>query len=72
MCHLKRNPDYYTLTPSRTKRRTNGNTEFLQPYSVVAADALLEIGTAVISAVLSADEHLSQTDFSCVPKFYYH
>jgi hypothetical protein len=27
---------------------TNGNIEFLQPYPVVAADALLEIGTAVI------------------------
>jgi hypothetical protein len=24
---------------------TNGNIEFLQPYPVVAADALLEIGT---------------------------
>jgi hypothetical protein len=30
----------------------------LQPYPVVAADALLEIGTAVISAVLSFDEPL--------------
>jgi hypothetical protein len=27
---------------------TNGSIEFLQPYPVVAADALLEIGTAVI------------------------
>jgi hypothetical protein len=27
---------------------TNGNIEFLQPYPVVAADALFEIGTAVI------------------------
>jgi hypothetical protein len=32
--------------------KTNGNIEFLQPYPVVAADALLEIGTAVISSVL--------------------
>jgi hypothetical protein len=32
---------------------TNSNIEFLQSYPVVAADALLEIGTAVISAVLS-------------------
>jgi hypothetical protein len=50
---------------------TFGNIEFLQPYPVVAADALLEIGTAVISAVLSLDEHLSQTNTSCVPKFRY-
>jgi hypothetical protein len=36
----------------------------LQPYPVVAADALLEIGTDVISAVLSLDEHLSQINTS--------
>jgi hypothetical protein len=41
----------------------------LQPYPVVAADTLLEIGTVVISAVLSLDEHLSQTNNSCVPNF---
>jgi hypothetical protein len=50
---------------------TNGSIEFLQSYPVVAADALLEIGTAVISAVLSLDEHLSQTNNSCAPKFCY-
>jgi hypothetical protein len=49
----------------------NGNIESLQAYHVVAADALLEIGTAVISAFLSLDEHLSQTNTSCVPKFCY-
>jgi hypothetical protein len=43
----------------------------LQPYPVVAADSLLEIGSALISAVLSLDEHLSQTNTSCVPKFFY-
>jgi hypothetical protein len=32
--------------------------ELLQPYPVVSADALLEIGAATISAVLSLDEHL--------------
>jgi hypothetical protein len=32
----------------------------LQPYPVVAADALLEIGTSVISAVSSLDENLFQ------------
>jgi hypothetical protein len=48
---------------------TNGNIEFLQPYPLVATDALFEIGTAVISDVLSLDEHLSQTNTSCVPKF---
>jgi hypothetical protein len=35
----------------------------MQPYPVAAADTLLEIGTAVISAVLSLDEHLSQCFF---------
>jgi hypothetical protein len=44
---------------------TNRNIELLQLYPVAAANALLEIGTAVISL----DEHLSQTDTSCVPKF---
>jgi hypothetical protein len=33
------------------KTTSNGNAEFLHPYSVVVADALLEIGTAVISAL---------------------
>jgi hypothetical protein len=51
---------------------TSSNIEFSQPYPVVAAaDALLEIGTAVISAVLSLDEHLSQTNTSRVLKFCY-
>jgi hypothetical protein len=50
---------------------TKGDTEFLQPYPVVAADALLEIATAVISAALSLDDPLSQTDTSCVPKVCY-
>jgi hypothetical protein len=43
--------------------KTNGSIEFEQPYPVVAADALLQIGTAVISAVLSLNDHLSQTTF---------
>jgi hypothetical protein len=50
----------YTWTSSRIKDETNSNIEFLQPHSVVAADALIEIGTAVIPAVFSLDEHLSQ------------
>jgi hypothetical protein len=39
----------------------NSNTKFLQLHPTVAADALPEIRTAVISAVLLRDEHLSQT-----------
>jgi hypothetical protein len=42
----------------------------LKPYPV-ASDALLEIGTTVIPTVLSLDEHLSQINISCVPKFCY-
>jgi hypothetical protein len=62
--------------PFKSERRkhdkTNGNTEFLQTYPAVAVDALLEIRTAVISAVLSLDEPLSLTNTSCVPKCCYH
>jgi hypothetical protein len=36
---------------------TNGNIEFLQPYPAVSAELLLEFRMAVISAVLSLDEH---------------
>jgi hypothetical protein len=61
--HLIFNPNDYTGTPSRKNDETNGNIEFLQPYPVVAADALLEIAVAVISAVFSLDEHLSHKHF---------
>jgi hypothetical protein len=37
----------------------NGNIEFSQWYPVIAADALLEVDGAVISAVLSLGDHLS-------------
>jgi hypothetical protein len=36
---------------------------------VVAAHALPEIGTALIYAILSLDDHLSQINTSCVTKF---
>jgi hypothetical protein len=49
----------------------NGNIQYLHLYTMFAADTLLEIGTAMISAVLSLDEHLSQINTSCVPKVYY-
>jgi hypothetical protein len=55
----------------KTKQPVTDNIEFLQPYPVVAVDALLEISTALNSAVLSFDGHLSQTNTSCVPKFCY-
>jgi hypothetical protein len=44
------------------------NIEFVQQYRGVAADAALEIRTAVIPVVLLRDEHLSQTDTSFVAK----
>jgi hypothetical protein len=65
--HFKSNPEILHSQHDEA----NGNIEFLQPFPVVASDALIEIGTAVISAVLSLDEHLSQTNTSCVPKFCY-
>jgi hypothetical protein len=54
-----------------TRVRFPSEAECLQPYPVVAADALLEIGAAVISAVLALDEHLSQTNTSCVSEICY-
>jgi hypothetical protein len=50
---------------------TNSNIEFWQPYPIVAADALLEIGTTVISAVLSLSKHLSHTNTTPVLKLCY-
>jgi hypothetical protein len=41
--------------------KTNGNTEFLQLHPVAAADAVLEIDTVIISAVLLLSEHFLQT-----------
>jgi hypothetical protein len=46
--------------------------QLLQPHPVVTTDALLVIGAAVTSAVLSLDERLSQTNTSCVLKFRHH
>jgi hypothetical protein len=48
--------------PHTQNDETNKNTEFCNPYPVVAADALFEIGTAVIAAVSSLDEHLPETN----------
>lgn len=45
--HLKRSTKIHTQTPSRNDY-TNDNNKCLQSYSVVAADALLKIGMAVI------------------------
>jgi hypothetical protein len=58
-------------TTDESLHETNDSIKFLQPYPVVAADTLLEDGTTVILAVLSLDEHLSQTNTSCVSKFCY-
>jgi hypothetical protein len=60
-------PDFYTCT-LHAQNKANGNTDFFQPYPVVAADALLEIIMALISAVFSPDEHFSQTGICNAPK----
>jgi hypothetical protein len=44
------------------------STELLQQYSIVEADALIEIGIAVISVAFSLDEYLSQINNFYVPK----
>jgi hypothetical protein len=43
--------------PLQAQNDENCSIKILQPYPIVAADALLEIRTAVISAVLSLDGH---------------
>jgi hypothetical protein len=53
----------------KTTKRMETMNEFQQPYLVIAAYALLQIGTVIISAVSSLVERLSQTYKSCVPKF---
>jgi hypothetical protein len=68
--HLKHNCNSHQDLNSQNNE-TSGNIEFLQLYPVIAVDALLEIGTAIISAVLSLDEHLSQTNTFYVLKFCY-
>lgn len=45
--------------------KTNDDVEFLQSYRVFTVDRLLEIGRAVILAVLSLDYSWSQTNTSC-------
>jgi hypothetical protein len=67
MFHLKQNHNYCTWIPSCTKLWNQ-----LQPYPIVAADAVFEIGTATISSVMSLSEHLSQTNTFCVQKCCYH
>jgi hypothetical protein len=57
--------------PDACNNKTNGNSKFLQPYYVTAADALLEIGMAIISTIYSLSKHLSQTNISCVLKCSY-
>jgi hypothetical protein len=61
MFHLERKAKCYTVSTLRIKTCI----EFLQPCSFVLADVLLDIGTAVISAVPLLDEHLSQTNTVC-------
>jgi hypothetical protein len=71
--NVKRNPSYNpTLGPIHPQTEdTNYSIEFKQPCPVVATDALLDIGMVVISAVLSLDDNLLQTNISCALKFCY-
>jgi hypothetical protein len=65
--HLKCNPATHEHLHAQNDE-TNGNIEFLQPYHVVTAVVMFEIGTVAISAVLSL---VTQTDTSCVSTFFY-
>jgi hypothetical protein len=64
MFHLKRNPTTKHEPLHAQNYQTNSSIELLYQCTIVAADALLQIGTALIWAVLSLDVHLSQTDAS--------
>jgi hypothetical protein len=56
-------PKILHIEPLHTRDdETDGNIKFLQPYPVVAADALIYTSTASTSNDLSLDEHLSQTN----------
>lgn len=60
--HSKRNPSCtHTHTNPFTHKiiKTSGSTEFLQPCPALRGRALLKIGTALISVVVSIDRHLS-------------
>jgi hypothetical protein len=46
----------------------NEDIKFSQPCPVAAVDALFDVGTIVISAVLLLDERLAQTKIVCVPR----
>jgi hypothetical protein len=48
---FKTQPRERPLKPFAHKDETSDNIKFLQPHPYVAADAVLEIGTAVILAV---------------------
>jgi hypothetical protein len=52
MFHSKRKPATTNELLHAQNDETSGNIEFLQQYPVVAADAALHIGTAVIPAAL--------------------
>jgi hypothetical protein len=63
MFHLKHNY-IHTHEPLHAQNdEINGNIVNFQPYPVVAAEAQLYISTAIISAVLLLNEHLSQILF---------
>jgi hypothetical protein len=71
MSHLKRNPNYCTWTRSRTKRWNPWQYWILAAVSRCWSWCTAWNRYDVISAVLSLDEHLSQTNTSCIPKFSY-
>lgn len=66
---FKKKPSPQHTKPLKSKRRNHRNDEFLQPYPVIAHadDALLDMAKAVISL----DEHSSQTNTSSAPKSCY-
>jgi hypothetical protein len=70
MFHLKPKPNCYTAISSQNNK-ANLSIEFLKAYPFAAGDALLEISTVEVRAILWVDEHPLQTDTSCHPTFCY-
>jgi hypothetical protein len=69
--HLKRKPNYFTWTPSRTKRRNQRQYWILAAVSRCCSWCTAWNRHGRNLSCLSLDEHLSQTNTSCVPKCCY-
>jgi hypothetical protein len=69
---LKRNRNYWAIhmnAPHAEDDEANASIEFLQPCPIFAACALLEVSTAVISAVFRLRSVVADRQFPCPGRF---